>query len=1232
MNGEFLAQKSGFVHLHLHTEYSLLDGAIRLKDLPERLLEMGMSSCAITDHGVMYGTVDFYKKMREKGLHPIIGCELYVAPDSRFNRDYTGDKRAYHHLILLAENNEGLKNLNKLCSAGFTEGFYKKPRVDKELLVKYHEGLICLSACIAGEVSSLVLNMDLKKAEETALWFDNLFGRGKYYLEIQSNTMPEQAEVNAALIRISRNTGIPLVATNDCHYLKREDSKAHDVLLCMQTGAKITDTDRMRMATDDFYVKSESEMRRFFSDIPEALENTVKIASMCKAEYDFNTIHLPKFDIPEGFNDNKEYLNYLCFKGIDKLFENGRAAASYEDYKARADYELSVINNMGYTDYYLIVWDFIFYAKSHGIFVGPGRGSGAGSLVAYAIGITNLDPLKYNLVFERFLNSERVSMPDFDVDFCYERRQEVIDYVTEKYGTDRVAQVITYGTLQPKMCVRDVARVLGLPYETGDKVAKMIPNAMNLTLEKAMEVSPELKRGYETDENIKTIVDYSMRLEGMPRHTSTHAAGVIISGKPITEIAPLSVNDESTVVQFAKADVESVGLLKFDFLGLRTLTVLRDTAEMVKENYGIDIDYDKLPLDDPNIYKMISDGDTIGVFQLESKGMTSFMKDLKPNSLEDIIAGISLYRPGPMDQIPKYVRSKNGGAAITYDHPLLEPILNVTYGCMVYQEQVMQIVRDLAGFSMGQSDNIRRAMSKKKRAMIDQYRQQFIYGGEGDNGKIVEGAVKRGVPAETADKIYNDVTNFAGYAFNKSHAACYAVVGYYTAYLKYYYPTEFMAAMLNSFRFNLDQAAWYIGCCEMMGIKVLPPDVNKSFEKFCTEKMPDGTRAIRIGLSVIKNVGEQACSILIADRKRDGEFKDFTDFLVRASADGMNKKMMESLIYSSALDFTGLTRSSMFAAVQTELDKLLKSKNYSMEGQISLFDGLDGNDSSVSDSRQIEIQNLAEYPPDVKLQFEKDVIGLYISGHPLNSSREYIDRFVTFGMNDFREYQESGKLDEINDDKTVIMCGVLQKKQTRLTKSKQQMAVLVFEDLYGQYECAIFGKIFEQYNQMLVTNKSYLVVGKRRVRDMTEFSLYVDRILEMPVDEETSKEVSRDSLVYRVLSRENSYSSSFKQQESSKVPEVTVEPSEEFLDSELLSIRSNDPDNALIIRYSGEKGDKKYKRILNTLAFFHGTRVVKIYLPNSKKLIRLPEECNVTTDPEVINILHNVCGDNNVAL
>ena len=1218
-NADTVSKVEGFVHLHLHTEYSLLDGAIRLKELPDRLADMGMTACAITDHGVMYGVVDFYKKMKDKGLHPIIGCEVYVAPDSRFNRTYSPNERAYNHLILLAKDNEGLKNLNRLCSAGFLEGFYRKPRIDKELLEKYHEGLICLSGCIAGEIAQCILNDDLDTARESALWYKRLFGPDNYYFEIQSNTMREQAIVNSALIKLSEGLDIPLVATNDCHYLKKEDSEVHDVLLCMQTGAKQSDKDRMRMTVDDFYVKSETEMRRFFDALPAAIENTAKIARMCNVQYDFDTIHLPEFDVPEGFENNAAYLTDLAYKGLEVRFKSVPPTGDVENYKKRMDYELSVINTMGYTDYYLIVWDFIFYAKSKGIMVGPGRGSGAGSLVAYAIGITNIDPIKYGLVFERFLNIERVSMPDFDIDFCYERRQEVIDYVTQKYGMERVAQVITYGTLQPRLCIRDVARVLDLPYATADRIAKMIPANIGITIDKALEINSELAKEYESDANVRRIIDYSRKLEGMPRHTSTHAAGVIISGKPITDIAPLSVNDNNVVVQFAKYDIESVGLLKFDFLGLRTLTVMRDTADMVFENYGVKIDFDSIPTDEPEIYKMIGDGDTIGVFQLESRGMTSFMKELKPTSLEDIIAGISLYRPGPMDQIPKYVSCKHNTGKITYDHPLLEPILDVTYGCMVYQEQVMQIVRDLAGFSMGQSDNIRRAMSKKNKALMEKYRQIFIFGGEDDSGKVVEGAEARGVPADTADKIFNDVSNFAGYAFNKSHAAAYALVGYYTAYLKYHYPTEFMAAMMNSFRFNLSQAAWYIGCCPSMNIEVLPPDVNMSKAKFSTEVAADGRRAIRIGLSVIKNVGEGACESLVRERTASGPFKNFADFLTRAGSCGLNRKMIESLIYSSALDFTGLNRSTMIATIQTELDKLNRSSYGMMEGQLSLFDAASQEDSGFEPN--IRITEMPEYSIAEKLYYEKDVIGLYISGHPLMTYSDSIEKYVTFGMNDVKDYRDSENMQAINDDKLIIMAGMLMRKQIRTTKAKTVMALLSFEDLYGPFECAVFGKIFEKYNSILNVNQAYIIVGKRRVRDDEDFSLYVDRIFPMPTDDNGRRMIESDPLVREALKQ-----SVLIQFDNTVAPKAKADL------GNFRRVVDSCGEQALYVRFTGEFKDPSFKRLQYLLAFCHGTRKVKIFFEKHNALKDANQMCYVDDSPEIISEIAKLVGSDNLIL
>ncbi len=1193
---------SGFVHLHLHTEYSLLDGAIRIKELGPRLKEMGITSCAITDHGSMFGCVDFYKEMQANGIHPIIGCEVYVAPKSRFDREYGPKDRAYNHLILLAKNNEGLKNLNRLVSSGYTEGFYRKPRIDKDLLIKWHEGLICLSGCLAGHLSELIIEGRLDEAEQEALWFNKLFGQDNYYLEIQSNLMKEQSRVNAALVKLSNKTGIPLVATNDCHYLRKEDAGVHDVLLCMQTGAKFSDAGRMKMETDDFYVKSETEMRRFFSDIPEAVDNTVKIAQMCQAEYDFNTIHLPEYDIPEGFKDNKDYLKYLTIEGLRKRFEIKGKAQDESAYFERAEYELSVINNMGYTDYYLIVWDFINYAKTHGIMVGPGRGSGAGSLVAYAIGITDVDPIKYTLVFERFLNSERVSMPDFDVDFCYERRQEVIDYVTSKYGANRVAQVITFGTLAARLCIRDVARVLDIPYQSVDKVAKMIPMNPGITISGAIEMNPELKKAYETDADIKKVMDIAMKLEGMPRHASTHAAGVIISGKPITDIAPLSVNDNNAVVQFAKSGIESVGLLKFDFLGLRTLTVLRDTADMVRENYGVNIDFDSIPLDDQNVFRMIGNGDTIGIFQLESKGMTSFMKDLKPTSIEDVTAGISLYRPGPMDQIPKYVKGKNESSSITYDSPLLEPILNVTYGCMVYQEQVMQIVRDLAGFSMGQSDNIRRAMSKKKKSLMENYRQLFIYGGVDETGRVIDGAIKRGVPEKIADKIFTDVAGFAGYAFNKSHAAAYAIVGYYTAYLKYYYPTEFMAAMLNSFRFNMSAAAWYIHCCEVMGIKILPPDVNKSSAQFKTE----GNGQIRIGLSMIKNVGENAVKELEKERNSGGEFKSFPEFLERSSKAGIKRNMIESLILSSALDFTNISRSSMIATVRVEYDRLQSASNRQMDGQMSLF----GMEDSIVEVPEISIVEMNEYSKEDLLNYEKEMVGIYLSGHPLEAYRDKIDRITTFNMLDYKELEDAERLHELNDERPVIMCGILQSKRVRTTKSKNTMMVMSVEDLYGQFEASAFGRVYEESSPILNVNRPYIFVGKRKLYNEDAFSLSVDKVYPIPESDDEFNRIINDSWVARILKGKPNYVAA---------PAAVPKPETKSLPKTLAGIKvliKNDPD--------------LLNRVNSFCSYFEGNTPLKVGFSDGRD-IKVSEH-RLATDSKVISHLYELVGRENVQL
>lgn len=1219
------ASMQGFVHLHLHTEYSLLDGAIRIRSLAKRLKELGMTACAITDHGVMYGTVDFFRIMEEEGIHAIIGCECYVAPRSRFSKEGSPDREP-SHLILLAKDDEGLKNLNRLVSAGFTEGFYYRPRIDHELLEKYSNGLIALSACLAGEISSALMKDQFEEARRTALWYDEVFGRGNYYLEIQSNTIPAQARVNQHLIRISQETGIPLVATNDCHYMLKEDAKAHDVLLCMQTGKHISDKDRMRMPTDDFYIKSEEEMRAFFPNIPSAIENTVLIANACHARYSFGSYFLPSFDVPSDFTDHDEFLRSISKDGLARRLEGVSDPEQIQTYRDRLTYELSVISKMGFTDYFLIVWDFIKYARDKGIMVGPGRGSGAGSLAAYALSITNIDPLRYGLIFERFLNSERVSMPDFDIDFCYERRPEVIEYVTAKYGADRVAQVITFGTLAARACVRDVARALEVPYAESDRLAKMIPFAIGMTIEKALELSSDLKSAYTTNEVAKDVLDTAILFEGMPRHASTHAAGVVISSGPLTDVAPLSKNDESIVVQFAKNNVEAIGLLKFDFLGLRTLTVMRDTAEMVLTNRGTVIDFDRIPMDEPAVYEMIGRGDTEGVFQLESAGMTNFMTELAPSSLEDIIAGISLYRPGPMDQIPRYVKARHDRSLIHYDHPLLEPILSVTYGCMVYQEQAMQIVRDLAGFSMGQSDNIRRAMSKKKPDIIEKYRKMFVYGGIDELGRTVDGAVARGVSLDTANKIFDDVTMFAGYAFNKSHAAAYAVVGYFTAYLKYHYPTEFMAAMLNSYRGNLTQAAWYVSCCKKMGLKVLAPDINKSQAKFTTE----GEGCIRIGLSAVKNVGEGAISQLVAERTENGVFATFGDFLRRMFTFDMNRKMIESLILASALDSFNIPRSQLIAATDPFFTQLASSKRNLMEGQLSLFGLSDEAEDSTLSEPSYPVMD--EFTVSEKLTREKEVLGLYVSGHPLEEYKKSIAYSTNTDSSAF--VSASGEEDAVaerilSDNDLVTMAGLLLTRSTKTTKKQEMMAFLLMEDLLGSYEVIVFPKVFQTYAHLLQENRVLLIRGRVSIREDEPPKLIAESFSELSRN-------AGDRKADPVSNRKDGFSG--RTYEKTAASKEAENQARDKLDREDEKACGYAPKAAppglqrLGIRYEGQENDAGYKRLLAAFEYFHGPMQVVMFLSSQKKNIKLTAEYWVDPSNDILKEISKICGSDNMAI
>ncbi|MDI9498071.1 MAG: DNA polymerase III subunit alpha [Bacillota bacterium] len=1085
-----------FVHLHLHSEYSLLDGANRLAKLPGRIRELGMDAVALTDHGVLYGAVDFTEACRSGGVQPILGAEVYVAPRGRWAKESPDDRRP-HHLILLAETPAGVTNLNRLVSLGWTEGFYQHPRVDEELLERFHEGLICLSACLSGAVARRILARDEAGLYRVVERYRAIFGDENFFLEVQANGLAEQETVNRRLFALAGETGLGLVATTDAHYMRAEEARAHEILLCIQTGKRMSDPERMRMGSDQFYIKSPEEMARAFPDHPEALSNTVLIAERCRgAELELYPArpHMPDFPVPEGFRDHAAYLRELCLKGLEKRL----AAAGIRDagpYFQRLDHELEIIGSMGYVDYYLIVWDFIRFAHENQIMVGPGRGSGAASIAAWALEITNIDPLRYQLPFERFLNPDRVSMPDFDIDFCYERRGEVIDYVTRRYGSDHVAQVVTFGTLAARASVRDVARVLDISYPETDRIAKMIPAQLNMTLDRALEQSAEFAAEYNTNPATRELIDTARLFEGMPRHASTHAAGVVIAGEPLMDLVPLARNDDQVVVQYDKNNIEKAGLLKFDFLGLRTLTVMRDTRDMVMTRSGEWIDFDNMSYDDPRVFELISSGDTAGIFQLESGGMTSFMRELRPESLEDVIAGISLYRPGPMDSIPRYLDGRHGRQPIRYEHPLLEPILNVTYGCVVYQEQVMQIVRDLAGFSMGQADNVRRAMAKKQGDLFRRYAELFIDGGDADGRGHVAGAVARGVPREAAERIWDNLVSFAAYAFGKAHAASYAVVAYQTAWLKLYHPVEFMAAMMNSFLNNISQAAHYIRVARQMGIRLLGPDINASDVRFTTEN-----GAIRFALGGIRNVGQAALEVVVEDRRANGPFASYGDFLERASALGVNRKMIESLAMSSALDGFGVPRNQMLAVLDNWLDVLAHRRQQTMEGQLSFFD------FGVMEDPKTE----PEYPelPEMRhaqiLEMEKEMLGLYVSGHPLDDYREVL---AAHAESSALLAPEDALLDggprwsgAALDRRPVLMGGLLVRRDNRSTRQGKPMCILELEDLDGSYECLVFPQVYVEYQEILREGSVLLVSGRLSVREEEEPKLLADAVAAVPED------------------------------------------------------------------------------------------------------------------------------------
>lgn len=1102
----FEVKNKDFCHLHVHTEYSLLDGFSRLKWLIPKVKELGMSSCAITDHGSMFGVIDFYKACKKEGIKPIIGCEVYVAARKYTDKDPMLDKRS-SHLILLAENNEGYKNLIKIVSDSYVDGFYYKPRTDKEQLRKYSDGIICLSACLNGEIPKALMQRDYEKALELAKEYRDIFGEDNFFLEVQDHKLAEDKEVNAGILKISKELGIPMVATNDSHYVNREDSKNHDVLLCIQMQKILDDPSRMKFPNDEFYIKSREEMEELFTFAPEAIDNTLKIAERCNVEFDFNNYHIPSFDVPEGYTP-LEYLKELCYKGLYERYENPS-----QEIIDRLEYEINVISSMGYIEYFLIVWDFINFAKNNNIMVGPGRGSAAGSIVSYTLRITDIDPIKYNLLFERFLNPERVTMPDIDIDFCYERREEVIEYVKRKYGKDHVAQIITFGTMGAKLAIRDVGRVLDIPYNKADSIAKEIPFALGMTIDKAFDVNPNIVQMYDNDEEVKEVIDISKKLEGMLRHASTHAAGVVISKNPVYEYVPLYKNQDSITTQFTMTTLEELGLLKMDFLGLRTLTVIRDTLDLIelnrdKKGYTEHIDFSKMEYNNPKVFENLSQGNTLGVFQLESSGMRNFMKQLKPSSFEDIVAGISLFRPGPMDSIPTYIKCKQNPEEVKYIHEKLKPILEVTYGCLVYQEQVMQVVRELGGYSFGRSDLVRRAMSKKKMDVMEEERQYFIYGKLDEEGNIeIPGCIRNGVPEDAANQIFDDMIDFARYAFNKSHAAAYGVLAYETAYLKTFYPVEFMAALMTSVMGNTDKVVEYIRECNAMGIEVLPPDINKSYSKFSV----DGN-CIRFGLAAVKNVGSHVIDAIVQEREEAGDFIDLSNMLKRLDSKLTNKRIVESLIKCGAFDSLGENRATLMFGFEALQESINKDKKKNVSGQISLFEMM-----SQEQQEEVEEQNslkfVPEYKDKVKLEMEKEVLGVYVTGHPLSEYEDLIKRKTSINCGEINKLKEEPeKLLELND-KEHIIGGMVIGKRLMTTKKDDIMAFVTLEDLYGSIDVVVFPRTLQQYQELLKEDSIIFIKGRISVRDDDDVSILAGQI--KSIDDDTPFEEKERRSYYK---------------------------------------------------------------------------------------------------------------------
>ena len=1144
-----------FTHLHVHTEYSLLDGSNKIKEYVKRLKELGMDSGAITDHGVMFGVIDFYKEAKAQGIKPILGCEVYVAPNSRFDKEVTGGEDRYYHLVLLAENNQGYSNLMKIVSRGFTEGYYYKPRVDMEVLNQFHEGIICLSACLAGEVQRDISKGLYDEAKKAALRYEACFGKGNYFLELQDHGISEQKTVNAALVRMSKELDIPLVATNDIHYTYAEDAQAHDILLCIQTSKLVTDTNRMRYEGGQYYVKSELEMRQLFPYAQEALDNTAKIADRCNVEIEFGVTKLPKFDVPEGY-DSWSYLNKLCFDGLAERYpdDDGKLAD-------KLHYELGVIQKMGYVDYFLIVWDFINWAKSHDIPVGPGRGSAAGSIVSYCLHITNIDPIRYNLLFERFLNPERVSMPDIDIDFCYERRQEVIEYVERKYGKDKVVQIVTFGTLAAKGVIRDVARVLDMPYNFADSISKMVPNELNMTLNRALELNPELRNLYEQNEQVHYLIDMCKKLEGLPRHTSMHAAGVVICQKPADEFVPLSRGSDGAITtQFTMTTIEELGLLKMDFLGLRTLTVIKNAVRNVEKTHGIVIDVDKIDYDDKKVLASLGTGKTDGVFQLESQGMKNFMKELKPQNLEDVIAGISLYRPGPMDFIPSYIKGKNNPDLVTYETPQLEPILAPTYGCIVYQEQVMQIVRDLGGYTMGRSDLVRRAMSKKKAYVMEKERANFVHGNAEEG---VPGCEANGIAPEIAEHIYGTMMDFAKYAFNKSHAACYAVVAYQTAYLKYYYPVEFMAALLTSVIDNPTKVSEYIMVCRNMNIQILPPDINEGEAGFSVSG-----NAIRHALTAIKNIGRPVIDAIVKERTEHGKFNSLKNFIERTAGLDVNKRAIEHFIKSGAFDSFGCTRRQLMSVYVQILDSIQNGKKGVMSGQMSLFDIVSEEEKA---ELEIKMPDVGEYDKELLLSFEKEVLGFYVSGHPMEEYEALWSKYITAKTTDFYLDEETHRT-VVEDGSRATIGGMIMDKKIKYTKNDQIMAFLTVEDMVGSVEVIVFPKDYEKNSYKLTDENKVFIQGRVSVEEERDGKLISEKI------------TAFDEIPRKVWL---------------KFPNMDSYISQE-------------------------------KQLFDSIAQSDGNDTIVIYLEDSKQMKTLPPNRNIKADGEVLERLRGMLGENNV--